>query len=62
MDCVQLQRSVSSLNQELAASREAEGALREQLEELASLRALPDHISDMKKEVSPQTSPESPSM
>lgn len=52
MDCVELERTVAGLNKELAASREAEGALRAQLEELASFQALPVKVDNLMKQVS----------
>ncbi|KAM7394940.1 hypothetical protein PAMA_006602 [Pampus argenteus] len=51
IDSVELERTVTNLNKELAASREAEGALKAQLEELASLQALPDKVDDLIKQV-----------
>ncbi|KAM7367519.1 hypothetical protein PAMP_013810 [Pampus punctatissimus] len=51
IDSVELERTVTNLNKELIASREAEGALRAQLEELASLQALPDKVDDLIKQV-----------
>ncbi|CAK6974502.1 centromere-associated protein E [Scomber scombrus] len=51
IDSVDLERTVSNLNKELAASREAEGALRAQLEELASLQALPNKVDNLMKQV-----------
>lgn len=50
---MELERTVSNLNKELAASREAEGALRAQLEELPSLKALPEKVDNLMKQVSP---------
>lgn len=44
---------MTNLNKELAASREAEGALTAQLEELASLQALPNKVDKLMKQVSP---------
>ena len=53
IDSVELERTVTNLNKELAASREAEGDLRAQLEELASLQALPNKVDNLMKQVSP---------
>lgn len=47
IDSVELERTVNRLNQELSVSREAEEALRAQLEELAS-----DKVDDLMKQVS----------
>lgn len=54
IDCVELERTVANLNKELAASCKAEGALRAQLEELASFQTLPDKVDNLMKQVSPQ--------
>ncbi|XP_038582390.1 centromere-associated protein E isoform X5 [Micropterus salmoides] len=51
IDSVELERTVANLNKELTASREAEGALRAQLEELASFQTLPDKIDSLMKQV-----------
>ncbi|XP_042246241.1 centromere-associated protein E isoform X4 [Thunnus maccoyii] len=51
IDSVELERTVTNLNKELAASREAEGALRAQLEEVASLQALPNKVDNLMKQV-----------
>nr|XP_046266272.1 centromere-associated protein E isoform X2 [Scatophagus argus] len=51
IDGVELERTVANLNKELTASREAEGALRAQLEELASFQALPEKVDDLMKQV-----------
>ena len=53
IDSVELERTVTSLKKELTASREAEGALGAQLEELASFQALPEKVEDLMKQVSP---------
>lgn len=53
IDSVELERTVANLNKELTASREVEGALRAQLEELASFQALPDKVDNLMKQVSP---------
>uniref|UniRef100_A0A8P4JZ14 Centromere-associated protein E n=1 Tax=Dicentrarchus labrax TaxID=13489 RepID=A0A8P4JZ14_DICLA len=47
IDSVELERTVTSLSKELMASREAEEALRAQLEELASLQTLPDKVCEL---------------
>lgn len=52
VDSVELERRVADLNKELSASRDVEGALRVQLEELASFRALPDKVDNLMKQVS----------
>lgn len=52
IDSVELERAVANLNKELIASREAEAALRVQLEDLASYQALPDKVDNLMKEVS----------
>ncbi|XP_044232862.1 centromere-associated protein E isoform X5 [Thunnus albacares] len=51
IDSVELERTVTNLNKELAASREAEGALRAQLEEVASLQTLPNKVDNLMKQV-----------
>ncbi|XP_047439453.1 LOW QUALITY PROTEIN: centromere-associated protein E-like [Mugil cephalus] len=51
IDSVELERTVASLNKELTASREAEEALRAQLEELASYQALQEEMASLKKQV-----------
>ncbi|XP_070782074.1 centromere-associated protein E-like [Enoplosus armatus] len=51
IDSVELERTVANVNKELAASREAEGALRAQLEELASFQTLPDKVDGLTKQV-----------
>ncbi|XP_051265823.1 centromere-associated protein E isoform X4 [Dicentrarchus labrax] len=51
IDSVELERTVTSLSKELMASREAEEALRAQLEELASLQTLPDKVDHLMKQV-----------
>lgn len=43
---------MTSLNKELSVCREAEGALRAQLQELASLQALPEEVNNLMKQVS----------
>ncbi|XP_071755303.2 centromere-associated protein E [Centroberyx gerrardi] len=48
IDSVELERTVANLSKELAASRDAEGALQAQLEELSSL---PDKVNDFMKQV-----------
>ncbi|XP_028262364.1 centromere-associated protein E isoform X2 [Parambassis ranga] len=54
-DSVELERSVANLNKELTASREAEEALRAQLEELSSFQGLPDKVDSLTKQVSELT-------
>lgn len=51
IDSVELERTVSNLNKELAAAHEAEGALRAQLEELASFQNLPEKVDNLMKQV-----------
>ncbi|XP_026174621.1 centromere-associated protein E isoform X2 [Mastacembelus armatus] len=51
IDSVELESAVASLNKELAASRETEGALRAQLEELASLQTLPGEVDNLMKQI-----------
>lgn len=53
IDSVELERTVSNLNKELTAAREAEEALRAQLEELSSFQALPEKVDSLTKQVSP---------
>ncbi|XP_034384092.1 centromere-associated protein E isoform X3 [Cyclopterus lumpus] len=55
MDGVELERTVARLNRELTASHEAEGALRAQLEELASFQTLPDKVEDLTKQLNELT-------
>lgn len=43
---------MADLNKELSAARDVEGALRVQLEELASFQALPDKVDGLMKQVS----------
>ncbi|XP_076613156.1 centromere-associated protein E [Chaetodon auriga] len=50
IDSMELEKTVANLNKELMASREAEGALRVQLEELASYQALPDKVDHLMKQ------------
>ncbi|XP_070844021.1 centromere-associated protein E [Chaetodon trifascialis] len=50
IDSVELEKTVANLNKGLMASREAEGALRVQLEELASYQALPDKVDHLMKQ------------
>lgn len=52
IDGMELERTVTNLNKELSVSREAEGALRTQLEELVSLQSLPDEVNNLMKRVS----------
>jgi len=49
---VELERAMARLNRELSAAREAEGALRAQLEELASAQTLPDEVEHLTAQVS----------
>ncbi|XP_040921131.1 centromere-associated protein E isoform X3 [Toxotes jaculatrix] len=51
IDSVELEKTVTNLNKELTASRETEGALRAQLEELASFQTLPDKVDNLMKQV-----------
>ncbi|KAK2814265.1 hypothetical protein Q5P01_000650 [Channa striata] len=51
VDNVELERKVANLNKELSASREAEEALRNQLEELASFQNLPEKVDNLIKQV-----------
>ncbi|KAM9339637.1 LOW QUALITY PROTEIN: centromere-associated protein E [Symphorus nematophorus] len=51
IDSVELERTVANLNKELTASHEAEGALRAQVEELASFQDLPDKVDNLMKQV-----------
>ncbi|XP_059212976.1 centromere-associated protein E [Centropristis striata] len=51
IDNIEIERKVAQLNKELAASHEAEGALRAQLEELASLQTLPDKLNQLTEEL-----------
>ncbi|XP_069371194.1 centromere-associated protein E isoform X5 [Paralichthys olivaceus] len=50
IDCVEFERTVATLSEELTASREAEGALRVQLEELASSQT-PHKVDNLMKQV-----------
>lgn len=50
---MELERTVASLSKELAACQEAEATLRAQLEELPSLRALPNKVDNLMKQVRP---------
>ncbi|XP_076026646.1 centromere-associated protein E [Genypterus blacodes] len=52
MDSLDLERTVSSLNRDLAACREAEGSSRAQL---AALQDLPEQLEQLKKQVSELT-------
>ncbi|XP_029984980.1 LOW QUALITY PROTEIN: centromere-associated protein E [Sphaeramia orbicularis] len=52
IDSVELERTVTQLNTELAVRLEAEGVLRAQLEELESLRELPVQVDHLTKQVS----------
>uniref|UniRef100_A0A3Q3GKL8 Centromere-associated protein E n=1 Tax=Labrus bergylta TaxID=56723 RepID=A0A3Q3GKL8_9LABR len=51
IDSVELERTVASLNRELAVSREAEEALRAQLDELASIQTLQDKVDNLTQQV-----------
>ncbi|XP_034755782.1 centromere-associated protein E [Etheostoma cragini] len=55
IDSIELERTVANLNGELTASQEAEGALRAQLEELASLQPLPDKVENLTKQLNQLT-------
>ncbi|XP_077369748.1 centromere-associated protein E isoform X3 [Festucalex cinctus] len=52
MDSVELERTVTNLKKELAASQEAGGILRAQLEELRSLQAPPYDVNNLEKQIS----------
>ncbi|KAK9531835.1 hypothetical protein VZT92_011237 [Zoarces viviparus] len=54
-DSMELERSVAQLNRELTASHEAEGALRAQLDELASLQTLPEKVDHLTKQLNELT-------
>ncbi|XP_047184405.1 centromere-associated protein E isoform X2 [Scophthalmus maximus] len=51
LDRVELESVVANLSKELTVSREAEGALGAQLEELASLHTLPEKVDNLMKQV-----------
>ncbi|XP_060908633.1 centromere-associated protein E isoform X1 [Labrus mixtus] len=51
IDSVELERTVAGLNKELAASHEAEEALRAQLDELASIQTLQDQVDNLMQQV-----------
>ncbi|XP_031721901.1 centromere-associated protein E isoform X3 [Anarrhichthys ocellatus] len=55
IDSMELERTVAQLNRELTASHEAEGALRAQLEELASLQTLPEKVDHLTKQLNELT-------
>ncbi|XP_078130438.1 centromere-associated protein E isoform X2 [Sander vitreus] len=55
IDSIELERTAAQLNRELTASQEAEGALRAQLEELASLQPLPDQVENLTKQLNQLT-------
>ncbi|XP_068565124.1 centromere-associated protein E [Cebidichthys violaceus] len=55
IDSVELERTVAQLNRELTASHEAEGALRAQLEELASFQTLPEKVDGLTKQLNELT-------
>ncbi|XP_056283433.1 centromere-associated protein E [Pseudoliparis swirei] len=55
IDSVELERAMARLNRELSAAREAEGALRAQLEELASAQTLPDEVEHLTAQLSERT-------
>ncbi|XP_037606180.1 centromere-associated protein E isoform X26 [Sebastes umbrosus] len=52
---MELERTVARLNRELTASHEAEGALKAQLEELASFQTLPDKVDSLMKQLNQLT-------
>ncbi|KAL6095557.1 cenpe [Pungitius sinensis] len=51
IDGLELEKTAARLSTELASSQEAEGSLRAQLEELASLQTLPDQVADLTKQL-----------
>ncbi|XP_030578142.1 centromere-associated protein E isoform X3 [Archocentrus centrarchus] len=51
IDSVELERTAANLNKELTASRQAEEALRAQLDELASFQTLPDKVDTLTKQL-----------
>ncbi|XP_061733136.1 centromere-associated protein E isoform X2 [Nerophis ophidion] len=51
----QIERTVINLNKELAVSKEAEGALRAQLEEMTSLQALPSEVNNLNNKLTELT-------
>ncbi|XP_032399570.1 centromere-associated protein E [Etheostoma spectabile] len=55
IDSIELERTVANLNRELTASQEAEGTLRAQLEELASLQPLPEKVENLTKQLNQLT-------
>ncbi|XP_031179747.1 centromere-associated protein E isoform X2 [Sander lucioperca] len=55
IDSIELERTAAQLNRELTASQEAEGALRAQLEELASLQPLPAKVENLTKQLNQLT-------
>ncbi|KAM6906759.1 centromere-associated protein E [Lycodopsis pacificus] len=55
IDGVALERTVAQLNQQLTASHEAGGALRAQLQELASLQTLPEKVEHLTKQLNELT-------
>ncbi|XP_039638283.1 centromere-associated protein E isoform X4 [Perca fluviatilis] len=55
IDSIELERTAAQLTRELTASQEAEGALRAQLEELASLQPLPDKVENLTKQLNQLT-------
>lgn len=55
IDSLELERTAARLSRELTSSQEAEGSLRAQLEELSSLRTLPDQVDHLTKRASRRT-------
>ncbi|XP_028460940.1 centromere-associated protein E isoform X6 [Perca flavescens] len=55
IDSIELERTAAQLTRELTASQEAEGVLRAQLEELASLQPLPDKVENLTKQLNELT-------
>nr|XP_040015797.1 centromere-associated protein E isoform X11 [Gasterosteus aculeatus aculeatus] len=51
IDSLELERTAARLSRELTSSQEAEGSLRAQLEELSSLRTLPDQLNELMQEL-----------
>ncbi|XP_034006458.1 centromere-associated protein E isoform X12 [Trematomus bernacchii] len=51
IDSMELERRVAQLSRELTVSQEAEGALKAQLEELASFQTLPEKVDSLMKQL-----------